>query len=387
MLSQRIQNLAPSPTLSLNTKVGELKAKGIPVVNLTVGQPDFKTPKNICESAKKAIDAGFHGYTPASGFPDLREAIVKKFKDENGIDYEVSEVMSGVGAKEIIYNALQTLIDPGDEVIVYTPTWTTYIEQIRLAGGKEVLVELDRPFKLTAEDVKPAISSKTKALILNSPSNPTGAIIDEEELLKIGDLAVENNFYILADEMYEKLLYKGEHVSIASLKPEFKNKVLTINGVSKAYAMTGWRLGYVGGPKEIIKGMISLEGQMSSNTSAISQKAGVEAILGDQNPVEEMRLEFEKRKDFLMENLSKVEGLEFSEPEGAFYFFVSVKNLLNEKYPTSASWCEGLLEEEKIAVVPGEAFEAPGYFRMSFAASMDDLQKAVEGIGRFVKGV
>lgn len=386
MLSHRIQNLEPSPTLSLDAKVKQLQKQGEKIINLGLGEPDFDTPESIGAAGIKAIKDGFTHYTPAAGIPELRAAIATHLKKLNKINYKPEEIIVGVGSKALLYNLFQVLCNEGDEVLVATPTWSTYLEQIKLAGAVPVEIPLEPPFKLIAENIEEKITPRTKIILLNSPGNPTGAMIDFDELKKIGDLAVEKNVFIISDEIYDRILYTNtKFVSIASLGEEIKKHVITVNGFSKSYAMTGWRIGFAAGPKEIIDGLIALQGQVTSNTSSIAQKAAITALEGDQAPVEMMRDEFAKRRDFLIKEIGTISNLIFTPPEGAFYFFVGVLDLLDaDRCPTSAAWCAGLLEQQKIAVVPGEAFHAPGYFRLSFAASMDDLKKGVEGIKKFV---
>lgn len=384
MLSQRIKNLEPSPTLSLDAKVKELEKNGEKIINLGLGEPDFPTPKNICEAGKKALDEGFTHYTQAAGILPLRQAIANYLRKFNNIEFSPDEIVVGVGTKTLLYNLFQVLCNPGDEVLVHTPTWSTYLEQIKLAGGVPVEITLESPFKLTANKLTEKITSKTKIILLNSPCNPTGAIIDEEELEKFGQVAAEKNIFIISDEIYDRINYGEKPTSIASISEEIKNRIITVNGFSKAYAMTGWRIGWAAGPKEIIKALVSFQGQTTSNTFSIAQKAAIAALEENQSPVDEMRSEFEKRRNFLASELGKINGLEFTIPEGAFYFFVSVKNYLNPSMSTSTEFCRMLLEQDKVAVVPGEAFHAPGYFRLSFAASMTDLQKGVDGLNNFI---
>lgn len=384
MFSKRAISLATSPTIAIDVKAKAFKSQGIPVINLSVGEPDFKTPKNIRDAAVKAINEGNSFYTPPEGIAELRVAIAGKLKKENKLTYDPSEIIVGVGAKQLLYNVFQVLCEKGDEVIVPIPTWNTFVEQVKLTEAKPVLVPLKPPFKLTAKDVAKAVTPKTKIILLNTPSNPTGMMINPEELKKIADIAIKNNIIIVADEIYEKLTYGQKHISIASLNDTIKNRTVTVNGLSKSYAMTGWRVGYAAGPKDIIAKMKALQSQLLAHTSSISQKAGVEALTGDQKSVELMRKAFEKRKNFCIKELGKIKGLSFALPEGAFYLFISVEKLLGKKYPTSSVWAEELLEKEKVAVVPGEAFFYPGYIRMSYAASDEDLKEAIKRIKRFI---
>ena len=385
MISKRIKNLTPSATLSLDAKVKNLKSKGIDVINLGLGEPDFQTPQNIKEAAKKAIDKGFTHYTQTDGIKELREAISKKYLRETGVLYKTNEIIVGTGSKQLLYSLFQTILDKGDEVIFSLPTWNTYVEQVKLAEGKPVFVKLKPPFKLTLKDLKEKINKKTKAILLNTPSNPTGAVIEKSELLKIANFAKTMKILIICDEIYKEIIYGKKSFSIVSLNKKIKENTVLINGVSKAYAMTGWRIGFALGPEEIINGMNSLQGQMTSNASSIGQYAALEAVSGDQKSVKEMASEFSKRRSLVLKELSSIKGLGIIKPEGAFYFFVSIEDLLNNKYPISSKWCESLLEKEKIAVVPGEAFLYPGYFRLSFTAPEKELKRGIERIKKFVE--
>lgn len=384
MFSKRIQSLSTSGTMAIDTKAKEFIRLGIPVINLSVGEPNFQTPENIKKAAKIAMDKGFTFYTAPEGIVELRKAIIKKLKKDNNLSYDLSEIIVGAGSKQLLYCAFQTLCDKGDEVIIPIPIWGTFGEQVKLAEGKPVFIKLNPPFKLTAGDVQKYITPKTKIILLNSPANPTGAMINPEELKKIAEIAVKNNLIVITDEIYEKLTYTQKHVSIASLNEKIKQQTLTINGVSKTYAMTGWRIGYAAGPKEIIEKMKALQSQLLSNASSISQYAALEAITGDQKNVISMIKAFAKRGEFCIRELSTIKELSFSEPEGAFYFFINIEKLLSKKYPTSTAWAEGLLEKEKVAVVPGEAFYYPGYIRVSYAASDEDLKEAMKRIKKFI---
>ncbi|NTU73220.1 pyridoxal phosphate-dependent aminotransferase [Candidatus Roizmanbacteria bacterium] len=377
----KLHNLTPSPTLALDAKVKALQSHGQSILNFSLGEPNFSTPTNICEAATRAIYEGLTHYTAVAGLPTLREAIVEKLWRENKVRYSPAEIIVSVGAKMVLYLAFQVLLNPGDEVLVPTPTWSTYIEQIKMAGGIPVFAPLRPPFKLRAVDLQKHITSHTKVILLNSPSNPTGAIIDEEELEKIGELAIKNNLIIISDEIYDKIVYRSMPLSIAALSPEIQSRTIIINGLSKAYAMTGWRVGYAAGPREIIDTMVALQGQTTSNTCSVAQAAAIEALCGTQESIMYMVQEFAERRNYLLDALK---DLTFVPPEGAFYLFVSVEKYLNKKVPSSSQWCEALLEQERVAVVPGEAFLYPGYFRMSFAASMKDLKKGVQHITRFI---
>ncbi|MBI3589587.1 MAG: pyridoxal phosphate-dependent aminotransferase [Candidatus Liptonbacteria bacterium] len=384
-LSSRVQHLSSSPTLALDEKVKALQTSGIPVINLGLGEPDFPTPLYIRRAAALAMARGFTHYTETPGILELRKAITRKLLSDNHIHYQPSEIVVGVGTKQVLYHAFQALCGRGDEVLVPTPTWTTYVEQIKLSGATPVFIPLLPPFKLTAQDVQNKVSRHTKALLLNSPSNPTGAVIKKSELIKIAHLAKKKGFFVISDEIYEKIFYKGQHHSIASLGAGIEELTLTVNGFSKAYAMTGWRIGYAAGPKWIIQAITSLQSQTTSNTSSIAQKAALAALSGSQKSLNLMFREFQTRRQFLINALSKINGISFAPPEGAFYFFIDVRRLLKGKIRTSAKWCARLLDEKKIAVVPGEAFLAPGYVRLSFAAPLQELQKAVEQIRDFTQ--
>lgn len=385
MISQRILKLQPSPTLTLDGKVKQLQIQGIPIINLSLGEPDFKTPENISNAAIEAINEGFTHYTPAAGILELREAISKKLEKENAVYYQPSEIIVGVGTKQLLYTIFQALCQKGDEVILTTPTWVTYVEQIKLSDAKPILIPLKSPFKLTAKILEKYITSKTKAILINSPANPTGATIDDQELKRIANLAIKHNIFVISDEIYEKILYKGKHVSIASFGEEIKKLTITINGFSKAYAMTGWRIGYGVGPTEIIMAMVSFCGQTTSGTSSISQKAAIEALKGSQSSVKNMAFQFKKRKEFICKEFEKIKGISFAQPEGAFYLFVDISKLLGRKYKSSADWSEGLLEQAKVAVIPGEAFYAPNFIRISFAASMENLKQGCKQIKEFIQ--
>ena len=383
-LTKRITTLLPSPTIALDTKVKTLKQQGIPILNLGVGEPDFDTPEHIKKEAMQSLAAGDTNYADPQGIPELRKAITEKLQKENAMRYDASEIVVGAGSKQILYNLFQVLCNPGDEVIIPIPAWLTFVEQAKLAGGKPVLIKLKPPFKLTAKDVAKAVTTKTKILLLNTPANPTSAMIEKTELKKIADLVVKHKIWVIVDEIYEKLVYGTQHFSLASINEKIKNYVITTNGLSKSYAMTGWRLGYAAGPKEVIKPMVSLQSQTVGNVPVFIQKAAVTALTGNQTSVATMHKEFAKRRSFLIKEFSKIKELSFTEPEGAFYFFISIEKLLRKQYKTATEWCEALLEKEHVAVVPGEAFLYPGYFRLSFAASMEDLKKAVERIKRFI---
>jgi aspartate aminotransferase len=379
MLSKRARNIEESATLAITSKINELKRQGVNVYGFGAGEPDFPTPENIRKAAIKAINEGFTKYTPVPGIPELREAICEKFRRENGISYETNQVMVSNGGKQVLQNAIFCLIDKGDEVIIPRPYWVSYIEQVKLADGKPVICETEN-FRLKADLILEKITDHTKVLILNSPNNPSGMICEKGEIKKIADMAIENNIYVLSDEVYEKLIYDGkEHFSIASINEEIRNLTITINAVSKTYSMTGWRLGYVGGPFEIIKAMNNIQSHMTSGASSISQKAALEALTGPQDSILRMVSEFDKRRKFMLKRLEEM-GLECIRPEGAFYAFPSI-----EFRKGSIEFSDRLLDEQKVAVVPGKAFGCDQNIRLSYAASMETIERGLEGIEKFVR--
>ncbi len=384
-LSKRILNLEPSPTFAVDALVKELQKKGSSVINLGIGEPDFETPSHIKTAAIKAIRDGFTHYTATSGIPELKEAIVSKFKNDNQIHYQPDQIIVGSGSKPLLYCAFQVLCNPVDEVIVPTPAWSSYVEQIKLAGAKPILLPLNPPFTLTADHLKKVITKRTKIILLNSPSNPTGAILEKKELEKIAQLVVQKKLWVVTDEMYEKIVFKGLHISIASLGKEIAERTITVNGFSKTYAMTGWRVGFAGGPSEVIGAMVNLQGQLTANASSVSQMAALAALNGSQKEAANFAEEFSKRRKLLIDLLSQIPSLmPLTIPSGGFYFFIDIRQVLNKKYPSSALWCQGLLAEKKVAVIPGEAFYAPGFFRLSFVAKRPILEEAVKRIGEFI---
>lgn len=388
MLSERIKNMIPSMTVGLTDKIQELKRKGIDVIGLNIGEPDFNTPENIIEAAKSALDEGFTKYTVVAGILELREAICEKLKKDNNLEYSPNEIIVSSGAKQSLTNALLTLCEPGEEVIVLTPCWVSYIEMVKLSGATPVLVSTDEDdgFSLNIDKIREAITSKTKAIMINTPNNPTGVVYSKEELKAIGELAVKHNFYIISDEIYEKLIYDNEsHTSIASISQEIKDKTLVINGFSKSYAMTGWRLGYTAGPREIIKGMVDLQGHMTSAVNSIAQKAAVEAIKGPQDSVKYMLSEYEERRKYLLNRLRAIDNISCNDAKGAFYLMPKVSKFFGLSYKgkeikNCVDFAEFLLEEAYVSVVPGIAFSAPGYVRISYATSIEKIQDAMDRI-------
>ncbi|MBQ9561419.1 MAG: pyridoxal phosphate-dependent aminotransferase [Prevotella sp.] len=386
-LSSRLNRLAPSATLAMSQKSGEMKAAGIDVINLSVGEPDFNTPDHIKEAAKKAVDDNWSKYSPVPGYADLREAVVAKLKNENGLDYKVSEILVSNGAKQAVCNAVMALVDDGDEVIVPTPYWVSYPQMVLLAGGTPVHIpaRYEQNFKITPEQLEAAITPKTRMLILCSPSNPTGSVYSKDELKALADVIVKHeDLYVLADEIYEHINYVGKHESIAQF-PGMKERAIIINGVSKAYAMTGWRIGYMAAPEWIIKGCNKLQGQYTSGPCSVSQKAAVEAYTASQQCVEDMRQAFERRRNLIVNLVKEIPGLEVNSPDGAFYVFPKCKSYLGKTdgervIKDTNDFAMYLLEVGHVATVGGDAFGDPECFRMSYATSDDNIREAMRRI-------
>ena len=386
-ISDLIQSLSPSATLAMSQKSAELKAKGMDVINLSVGEPDFNTPDHIKEAACKAIADNFSRYTPVAGYMSLREAISHKLKHENGVDFAPDQIVVGNGAKQELCNVILACINPGDEVIIPTPAWVSYVEMVKLARGTNVLVpsSLEENFKISPAKLEAAITPATRLVILCSPSNPTGSVYSREELQGLVDvLAKHPDIIILADEIYEHINYTGSFTSLASF-PEIKDRVVVINGVSKAYAMTGWRIGYCAGPQWLIKAVSKLQSQYTSGCSSIAQKAAEAAYNGPQQCVEDMHLAFERRRDLVVKLAREIPGLECNVPEGAFYLFPRVTNFIGKSYGdikinSSGDLTIYLLEQAHVATVDGAAFCLDGYIRLSYATSDDNIRKALSRI-------
>lgn len=386
-LSDRLNRLAPSATLAMSQKSSEMKAQGIDVINMSVGEPDFNTPEHIKDAAKKAIDENFSRYSPVPGYMDLREAISSKLKRENGLDYGVNEILVSNGAKQSVCNTIMALVNDGDEVIIPAPYWVSYPQMAKLAGGEPVIVEagFEQDFKMTPEQLEAAITPKTKLLILCSPSNPTGSVYNEEELRGLADVIKRHkDLYVLADEIYEHINYIGKHHSIAQIEG-MKERTIVVNGVSKAYAMTGWRIGYIAAPEWIVKGCNKLQGQYTSGPCSVSQKAAVEAYMASQDCVEEMRKAFERRRDLIVSLAKDIPGLEVNVPQGAFYLFPKCSSFFGKTDGThvinnSTDFALYLLEVGHVATVAGDAFGDPECFRMSYATSDDTIREAMSRI-------
>ncbi|MCP8616669.1 pyridoxal phosphate-dependent aminotransferase [Salirhabdus salicampi] len=388
-LANRVKSLTPSSTLAITAKAKELKQQGYDVVGLGAGEPDFNTPQHIIEAAKASMEAGKTKYTPSGGLPELKEAIIKKFNRDQNLTYQNENIIVTTGAKHALYTLFQVLLDEDDEVIVPAPYWVSYPEQIKLAGGKPVIVQAteDNSFKITPEQLQKAITKKTKAVIINSPSNPTGMLYTKEELKQLGEVCLHNNILIVSDEIYEKLVYENkQHVSIAQLSDELKEQTVIINGVSKSHSMTGWRIGYAAGNNLIIKAMTNLASHSTSNPTSVAQYAAIAAYTSPEDEVMRMKEAFESRLNELYKRLAEIPGVSCVKPQGAFYLFPNVKEAAdNNGFQSVDDWVKALLEEEKVAVVPGSGFGSPQNIRLSYATSLEQLEEAVKRIKRFVE--
>ena len=396
IVSNSLKRIKPSPTLAVTQKAREMKDAGKDVIGLGAGEPDFDTPDNIKEAAIDAIRRGETKYTAVDGTPKLKKAIQSKFSRENNLSYELSQISVGTGGKQIIYNAFMATLNPGDEVIIPAPYWVSYPDMVLLAGGKPKIVQCSEKneFKIKPKELKKAISKKTKWLIINSPSNPTGSCYTEKELEELSEILIKNKrIYILSDDIYEHITYDGFKFFTIAQIDVLKDRTLTMNGVSKSYSMTGWRIGYGAGPKEIIKAMAKIQSQSTTNPSSISQAAAVEALNGTQEFIKIRTESFKERRDFVVKSLNKIKGLTCFKPNGAFYVFPNCKSCLNKKdiknnkIKTDKDFVESLLENAGIAVVQGSAFGLPGFFRISYATSMENLQKALAKIQEFCENL
>jgi len=392
IVSNSLKRIKPSPTIAVSQKARELKAAGKDVIGLGAGEPDFDTPDNIKKAAIEAINRGETKYTAVDGTPALKKAIVNKFKRENNLEYSVDEITVGTGGKQVIYNAFVATLNKGDEVIVPAPYWVSYPDMVLLAGGNPKIIKCSEndSFKLTPNNLKKAITKKTKWLILNSPSNPTGASYSKEEIEALSEVLIKNkDIYILSDDIYEHITYDNFNFFTIAQVSKLKKRTLTMNGVSKSYAMTGWRIGYAGGPKEIIKAISKIQSQSTSNPSSISQAAAVEALNGAQDFIQERSDAFKSRRDFVVSSLNEIKGISCLKPNGAFYVFPSCKKLLGKKtkLKTDTEFVEKLLEKANVAVVQGSAFGLDGHFRISYATSMDNLKKAIDRIKSFCENL
>ena len=393
VLSNRAKSLKPSPTLAINAKAKSMQAQGIHVISFGAGEPDFDTPENIKQAAKKALDEGFTKYTPVGGIDELKDAIIKKFQRDSGLSYKRSEILVSCGGKHSFYNLAQAIFDQGDEVIIPAPYWVSYPPMVALANATPVIVETreKNDFKITPEELKKAITPKTKALIINSPSNPTGSAYTKKELEKIAEIGISKNFFVISDEIYEKIVYDGfQFTSIASLNDEIKKRTIIVHGVAKTYAMTGWRIGYTAGSEEIISAMNNIQSQSTSNPTSIAQKASVEALAGLQDEVGKMVSAFGQRRNYIVDRLNKIPGVSCYKPVGAFYVFPNFssyygKSYQGKKIENSTHLADFFLDVARVAVVPGVEFGADPFERLSYATSMEDIKEGLNRIEEALK--
>lgn len=394
-LSKMAQGIKDSPTLALSAKAKELKKQGVDIIGFGAGEPDFDTPEYIKNAAKEALDKGLTKYTAASGIIELKEAVCKKLKDDNGLDYEPSQIVISTGAKQALFNSLTTIVNPGDEVIIPAPYWVSYEELVKMVNGTPIIVHTkeENGFKISKEQLEAACTEKTKALLLNNPNNPNGSIYTKEDLQDIADLAVEKQFYVISDEIYEKLIYGGqEHISIAALGDKIKDQTIIINGLSKAYAMTGWRMGYSASNKEIAKTIGSIQSHSTSNPCSIAQYASVEAFRIGQEQQKAMVKEFDKRRVYMYEKINSIDGISCLLPQGAFYIMVNISKLFGKSFDgevinNSDDFSRILLDKVKVVVIPGSAFGDTNYVRLSYAMGMDSIVEGLDRIENFVKGL
>jgi len=395
ILSNRARSLKPSPTLAINAKAKAMQAQGIHVISFGAGEPDFDTPGNIKKAAIKAIEEGFTKYTPVGGIDELKDAILHKFKRDNHITYKRSEILVSCGGKHSFYNLAQAIFDQGDEVIIPAPYWVSYPPMVSLAGATPVIVDTreEDDFKITPESLKRAVTPKTKALVLNSPSNPTGSAYNKRELEKIAEIAISHNFFLISDEIYEKIVYDGFQItSIASLSEEVKKRTIIVHGVAKTYAMTGWRIGYTAGPEEIISAMNNIQSQSTSNPTSIAQKASVEALIGPQDEVEKMVSAFGQRRNYIVNRLNEIHGVSCYKPVGAFYVFPNFSHYYGKAYQgkkiaNSTALADYFLDVAKVALVPGVEFGADPFERLSYATSMGDIREGIDRIEEALKNL
>ncbi len=391
VLSEKHSSIGASPTLAIDSKFKQMRADGIDVVGFGAGEPDFDTPEHIKNAAIEAIHKGITKYTPASGTPALKAAICEKFKRENGLSYEPNQIVVSNGAKHSLVNVFGAILNPGDEVLIPAPFWVSYPEMVKLADGvpRYIITKEENEFKFTPEELENAITDKTKALILNSPSNPTGMVYTADELRAIADICVKHNIFVVSDEIYEHLIYEGEKVSIASFGEDIKNLTIIVNGLSKTYAMTGWRIGYTACAPEITKLMSNVQSHATSNPNSIAQYAAIAALNGGLDFVDEMKRQYKKRRDYMVERINSMDGISARMPHGAFYVMMNIKPLLGKticgcKIESASDFAEALLSRAKVALVPGEGFMAPGYLRWSYATSMENIKKGLDRLEKFL---
>ncbi len=391
-ISKKAKAISPSPTLALDAKFKQMKKDGIPVVGFGAGEPDFNTPDNIKAAAVKAIENNITKYTPASGTIELKAAICEKFKKDHGLDYGIENIVVSNGGKHSLTNIFMAICEEGDEVIIPAPYWVSYPEMVKMAGGVPKYLDTteENDFKFSPEELEAAITDRTRALVLNTPSNPTGMVYSEEALKAIADIAVKHNIYVVMDEIYEKLVYEGTHKNIATFGEEIKNLTITVNGMAKAYAMTGWRIGFTASNADVAKAMSNIQSHATSNPNSIAQAASVEALLGDQSSVSAMREEYIKRRDYMVDRINSIDGISCRKPNGAFYIFMNVRELLGiehygKVFNSASELCDDILERALVALVPSEGFGIDGYVRLSYATSMETIKEGLDRIEKYIK--
>ncbi len=391
-ISKKARSISPSPTLALDSKFKQMKKQGIPVVGFGAGEPDFDTPKNVRDAGIKGIENGATRYTPASGTIELKQAICDKIKRDSGLEYGIENIVVSNGGKHSLTNVFMAICEPGDEVIIPSPFWVSYPEMVKMADGVPVALETteETNFKFSPDDLEKHITPRTRALVLNTPSNPTGMVYTKAELEKIAEIAVKNNIYVVFDEIYEKLVYEGEHVNIATLGDEIKELTVVVNGMAKAYAMTGWRIGFTASNAALAKAMANIQSHGTSNPNSIAQYASVEALNGDQSFIGEMKKEYIARRDYMVERINSIDGISCIKPNGAFYIFMNVKALLGRKlygkvFNSASELCDDILDRALVALVPSEGFGIDGYARLSYATSMETIKEGLDRIEKYIK--
>ncbi|MBQ0001088.1 MAG: pyridoxal phosphate-dependent aminotransferase [Clostridiales bacterium] len=383
MLAKRMQKVSVSATNALAAKIDAMRADGMEILAFHIGEPDFDTPEKILEAGNKALAEGKTRYVSVSGIPELKKAVAEKLEKENGMHYEPSQICISTGAKQAVYNAIMAVVDEGDEVLIPTPCWVSYVDMVKMANGTPVLVKPGKDYTLDLEAIEAAVTDKTKLIVINTPNNPTGACYDRESLLKLGEMAVKYDFYILADEVYEKLIYGKEHVSVASLSDEIYAHSITVNGFSKAFAMTGWRLGYSAAPADVAKAIVAIQSNCTSNSTSFVQYAALTALKECEADVLRMKEEYERRRDYAYMRMSSIPGVTCTKPDGAFYLMPDITSFLGKKgngkvIENSMDLCAYVLEEAKIAITPGDAFKMPGTIRLAYPASMADIKEGMD---------
>ncbi len=392
-ISEKAKKISPSPTLAIDARYKEMKKEGIPVVGFGAGEPDFDTPENVKQAGIKAINDNFTRYTPASGTLELKRAICRKIKRDTGLDYDVSNIVVSNGGKHALSNVFICICDPGDEVILPAPYWVSYPEMIKIADAVPVYIDTteENEFKFTPDQLRAAITPKTRALVLNTPSNPTGMLYTKAELEEIAKICVEHNIYVVFDEIYEKLAYEGEHVNIATLGDDIRKLTIIVNGMAKAYCMTGWRIGYIAAEPEIAKAVSNIQSHMTSNPCSIAQVASVEALDGDQSVIDDMRREYISRRDYMVKRINSIDGVSCLNPHGAFYIFMNVRDSLGKEHygkmiNTANEFCADVLDKALVAMVPSEGFGIDGYVRLSYATSMENIKTGLDRLEKYLKG-